>query len=425
LTGPTILPPAKGRPAGYLRTLRPQLPASVWTVLVGVTISAVGSGFVLPFGSIYLHVVRGLPIPVVGLVLSCSALTSLLAGTVGGSLVDRVGPRAMMLAGLVLQTLGYGGLGFVVSAPEAACSMLLIGAGLGSFYPAFASLLAAMTTRQQRSSAASLQYAATNLGLGLGAVIGGLVVSTSRPGSFTTVYLLDAASFVLFGVLVLSRVPSGRNSAAAHEKASYRVVLRDRTFLALVAFNSLVVLSTYAQLDSSVPLYAHLFLGVPTVALGAILAANTAFIVLAQLPITRAVRHLDRSRTLALCASAWLVAWLVGEVASLAYGVAAIWLLGLFAVLFGLGECLLSSAIGPLVADLAPPAVRGRYMAAFNLSWGVGLLLGPTIGGLVVGSVARPSMWLLWAAVALILVVWAERLGRHLPPTANRSPAAD
>ena len=40
------------------------------------------------------------------------------------------------------------------------------------------------------------------------------------------------------------------------------------------------------------------------------------------------------------------------------------------------------------------------------------MLLGPTIGGLVVGSVARAGMWLLWAAVALILVVWAERLGR-------------
>ncbi|MGA2873095.1 MAG: MFS transporter [Candidatus Dormibacteria bacterium] len=425
MTGPPVLPPARGGPVGYLRALRPQLPASVWTVLVGVTISSVGSGFVLPFGSIYLHEVRGLPIAVVGLVLSCSALASLLAGAVGGSLVDRVGPRTMMLAGLVLQTLGYGGLGFVVSAPEAAGSMLLIGAGMGTYYPAFAALLAAVTTRQQRSSAASLQYAATNLGLGLGAVIGGLLVSTSRPGSFTTVYLLDAAGFVLFGVLVLSRVPSGRHRAADHEEASYRVVLRDRILLALIAFNSLLVLSTYAQLDTSVPLYAHLFLGVPTVALGAILAANTAFIVVAQLPITRAVRHLDRSRTLALSASAWLATWLVGEVASLAHGLAAIWLLGLFAVLFGLGECLFSSAIGPLVADLAPPAVRGRYMAAFNLSWSVGMLLGPTIGGLVVGSVARAGMWLLWAAVALILVVWAERLGRRLPRTVNRSPLAD
>jgi MFS family permease len=63
-------------------------------------------------------------------------------------------------------------------------------------------------------------------------------------------------------------------------------------------------------------------------------------------------------------------------------------------------------------------------MAAFNLSWGLGLLVGPAIGGFVVGSFLRPGMWVLWALVALVLVVWAERLGRHLPAGANRGPLA-
>jgi MFS family permease len=423
---PELAPPsASGGPAGYLRSLKPELPASVWTVIAGVAISAVGNGFVLPFGSIYLHVVRGLPIPVVGLIISTSALASLLAGTLGGTLVDRLGPRTMMLGGLILQALGYVWFGFATSAPEAAGSMLLIGAGLGCFYPSMASLLAAVTNRTQRSAAASLQYAATNLGIGLGAVMGGLIVSTSSPSSFTIIYLVDATSFLLFGALVVALVPSGRHLAGTQGHASYRVVLRDRVFMALIAFNAVVVLSTYAQLDTSVPLYARVFLGVPTVALGAILAANTAFIVLAQLPISRAVRHLDRTRTLALSAGAWMLAWVIGEVASLSHGLSASLLLGVFAVCFGLGECLLSATIGPLVADLAPAAVRGRYMAAFNLSWGVGLLVGPTIGGLVVGSVLRPGMWFLWAAVAAGLVVFAGRLGRHLPASVNRGPLAN
>ncbi|HVC24053.1 MAG TPA: MFS transporter [Candidatus Dormibacteraeota bacterium] len=413
-----------GGPAGYLRSLKPELPASVWTVILGVAISSVGNGFVLPFGSIYLHVVRGLPIPLVGVIISTTALASLVAGAVGGSMVDRLGPRTMMLGGLLLQAVGYLGFGFATSAATAAVSMLLIGAGLGCFYPSMASLLAAVTNRTQRSAAAALQYAATNLGIGVGAVIGGLIVSTSSPSSFTTIYLVDAVSFLLFGVLVITLVPSGRHRAEGHERPSYRVVLRDRTFLALIAFNAVLVLSTYAQLETSVPLYARVFLGVPTVALGIILAANTAFIVLAQLPISRAVRHLNRSRTLALSASAWLLAWLIGEVASLTHGLTASLLLGVFAVCFGLGECLLSATIGPLVADLAPAAVRGRYMAAFNLSWGVGLLIGPTVGGLVIGSVVRPGMWFLWAAVAAGLVVFAERLGRRLPASANRGPLA-
>jgi MFS family permease len=97
-----------------------------------VTISSIGTGFVLPFGSIYLHVVRGLPIPVVGLVISASALASLVFGAVGGTLVDRLGPRTMMLGGLTLQTLGFLWLGFSLTAAEAAASMVLIGAGVAA-----------------------------------------------------------------------------------------------------------------------------------------------------------------------------------------------------------------------------------------------------------------------------------------------------
>jgi hypothetical protein len=34
----------------------------------------------------------------------------------------------------------------------------------------------------------------------------------------------------------------------------------------------------------------------------------------------------------------------------------------------------------PLVADLAPPALRGRYMATTGLSWWLGLAIAPTLG---------------------------------------------
>ncbi|MGH7608961.1 MAG: MFS transporter [Candidatus Dormibacteria bacterium] len=388
-----------------------------------MAISSLGTGLVLPFGSIYLHVVRHLAIAVVGAVLSMSALASLLLGVAGGSLVDRVGPRIMMLAGLILQAAGFTVLGFALSWQEAVLAMLLIGAGTGCFYPAFAALVAAITTRTQRSAAAALQYAATNLGIGCGAVVGGVLVAGSSATRFTLIYLLNAASFIAFGVLLALRVPSGHQRPRREATPpSYGAVLHDRVFLALVGFNALVVLSTYAQLDTSVPLYARVFLGVHTVWLGLILAVNTALIVVAQLPLARAVRRLRRSQTLGLSAAAWTVAWLVGELASLGHGAPAAWLLGVYASIFGVGECLLAATIGPLVADLAPAATRGRYMAAFNLSWSAGLLVGPAAGGLVLGSFLRPGMWLLWAAVAAALVGYARWLGRHLPTAVNHPP---
>ena len=411
-----------GGVTGYLLGLRPRLPAAVWTVVAGGAVSALGNGFVLPYGSIYLHVVRGIPIPVVGALLSFSALASLLVAVAGGTLVDRLSPKAVILLGLGFQTVGFASLGFATGIPQAALSLGLVGLGAGCFFPALGALLAAITTRAERTAAASLQYAANNLGIGVGAIVGGLLVSTSRPSSFTLVYLLDAATFVVFAAVAILLVPSGRHREALAKSSGYLAVLGDWRFMAVVLFNVMVVVSTYSQLDSSVPLYARVFLRVPTAAIGLILAANTGFIVLAQLPLARAVRTVPRTTTLTLCGAVWAACWMVGWLASLQRGLAAAAWLGVFAVIFGAGECLLSATLGPLVADLARPALRGRYMATFNLSWSIGLLVGPSLGGVLVGSFLRPWMWLTWAAVAVGLAAWASLLARWLPEAVNRAP---
>lgn len=59
-------------------------------------------------------------------------------------------------------------------------------------------------------------------------------------------------------------------------------------------------------------------------------------------------------------------------------------------VLVGVGECLHTTALMPLVADLAPLALRGRYMAATGFSWWLGLALAPTLGTQLL-SVSAPA----------------------------------
>ena len=41
-----------------------------------------------------------------------------------------------------------------------------------------------------------------NLGIGLGAVIGGLIATTADPSSFTRLFLLDAATFLVFAAVL-------------------------------------------------------------------------------------------------------------------------------------------------------------------------------------------------------------------------------
>jgi MFS family permease len=91
------------------------------------------------------------------------------------------------------------------------------------------------------------------------------------------------------------------------------------------------------------------------------------------------------------------------------------------AVAIGIGECFHTTALMPLVADMAPAALRGRYMAAMSLSWWIGLALAPTVGTRLLA--ASPAAALLPAAgLTLTAGVAALALGRHLPTAIGRTP---
>jgi MFS family permease len=90
-------------------------------------------------------------------------------------------------------------------------------------------------------------------------------------------------------------------------------------------------------------------------------------------------------------------------------------------VAVGVGECFHTTALMPLVADLAPAALRGRYMAAMGLSWWLGLALAPTLGMWLL-SVSPPTALLAAAGVAFAAALAALALERELPPAARLTP---
>ena len=70
------------------------------------------------------------------------------------------------------------------------------GIGNGGFWPAQSTLLAGLTERWQRPSVFSVQRITMNLGIGLGGVVGGLIASTTHPGTFQILFVGDALTFV-------------------------------------------------------------------------------------------------------------------------------------------------------------------------------------------------------------------------------------
>ncbi len=151
---------------------------------------------------------------------------------------------------------------------------------------------------------------------------------------------------------------------------------------------------TQFQLAAPLDFAAH---GVGPVAFSGLMALNGIGVVVLQPLLAPRLHDYDGARVLALSSV------LVG----LGYG------MNVFAgslpayaagtVLYTVGEVLGFPVASAIVADLAPPDLRGRYQGAFSMSWGLAFTLSPLIGGEVLHRLGGQVLWLGCLALGLLM----------------------
>ena len=76
------------------------IPRVARPVLLGNGLAAIGNGLTMPLLVIYLGQVRGLGTVVAGLLVAALAVVALICAGPVGTLVDRFGPRPVLMVGL-------------------------------------------------------------------------------------------------------------------------------------------------------------------------------------------------------------------------------------------------------------------------------------------------------------------------------------
>lgn len=409
----------------WLRRFDPQLPRPVWLLQLGGVMNSFGNGVVLPFLVIYLHEIRGFGLGTAGAVLAVSSAAQLLAGLGAGPLVDRLGPRPVLGAGLVMQAVGFGLFPLVHSPWQAFALIAIEGAGSAGFWPSQSTLIARLTPPERRHAAYAQQRVTMNLGIGLGGLAGGLIAHSHDARSFTILFLLDAATFLAYA-LVLFFVPDPgiAEEERSPERSSYRAVARDRLFAGLWMLNFLFVAAGYS-LFNLIPPFAHAHAGISLREVGVAFAVNTGLIVVVQLPIAQAIEGRRRMRALALMPALFAVAWLVLDAGVAWLDATPAFVAVIVAVaIFGIGECFHGPAHQALVADIAPGHLRGRYFAVHSLSWGLAGTVGPAVGGLLLAT-APFALWPAAAAVCVAAGAGALALERLVPARYVRIPRGE
>jgi MFS family permease len=400
--------------AGWVRTFDPQLPRDVWLLQLGGVMNSFGNGILLPFLVIYLHDVRGFGLGISGVIVSASAAAQLSAGAFAGPLVDRFGPKRILGGGLVLQAVGIGLLPFVRRPWEALLLIAIEGAGSAGFWPSQSTLIARLTPPHRRHAAFAQQRLTMNLGIGIGGLVGGVIADVSHPTTFTVLFVVDAFTFLAYVAVLTLIADPGAGDSESESKASYREVLRDGLFIRLWTLNFLFVAAGYSLINL-VPPFTRDHAGVTEQQIGIFFFVNTAVIVIAQLPISRAIEGRRRMRALALMPLLWAVAWLLLDAGTYWLDATGAFVAVTIALgIFGIGECFHGPAHQALVAEIAPDRLRGRYFAVHSLSWGLAGTVGPAVGGFILAS--RPfALWPLAAAVCLVAASGAVAVERRVP----------
>ena len=388
------------------------LSAELWLVQIGVFVNALGWGAVLPFEVIYLHDGRGFSLGTAGLVAGSVTGVAVLAAPLSGPLIDRFGARAAAAGAGVALGIGYAGLAFAHTELAAFAAAVVAGAGNGALLPAQSTLLASLAAPGLRHRVTAVSRVCTNAGFGLGGALGGLIASFGVSG-LMALFLLNAATYVVYVVVLIAivREPPRPGLVAG----GYLRVLRDRPFLRLAAANTALIAVGWGVFSWIVPLYAKNELQVSSELVGLLLLANALTVVVVQVPVAKVAEGRRRVVLMASSGAIFAGAYL------LALAVPSFGTLLVTAVAIGVGECLHAAVLMPLVADLAPPALRGRYMASMGLSWWIGLALGPIVGTQLLG-VSTGLLFGACAAAASAASVSLLALEPALPEPSRLTP---
>ncbi|MYX94880.1 MFS transporter [Streptomyces sp. SID486] len=399
--------------------------AAMRRIHVGNALSAFGLGFTVPYLYVYVAQVRGLGAMTAGLVLAVFAVAALIVLPFAGRAIVRRGPLPVLLAALVTAALGALSLGLAGGATTVLLAAAALGAGQAVMHPALATMIVDCSTADTRSRAFAMQFFLQNLGLGVGGLIGGHLVDTTRVSSFTLLFAIEAAMFLLL-VVVMATVrmphsPRMEDAPAASAKGSWRQLLGNRAMVQLCVLGFVLFFACYGQFESGLSAYGVEAAGISTSALGTALAANTLMIVIAQFAVLKLVERRRRSRVIAAVGLIWAVAWLAAGYAGLGHGsqeMATAAFVSTYA-LFGLGEAMLSPTVAPLVADLAPEGMAGQYNSAFALVKQLALAVGPAVGGPLGASLHGPYV-VTFLLFSLGITFLALRLGRQLTAVQDR-----
>ncbi len=384
------------------------MPRALWLLIIGMAVNVIGSSFLWPLNTIYIHDHLGKSLSVAGIVLMLNAGANVIGNLYGGHLFDKIGGYKSILLGIFISLAALVGLTFWHGWPEYVVFLTIVGFGTGIIFPSMYAMAGSVWKEGGRKAFNAL-YVAQNLGVAVGAALGGLVADYS----FQLIFLANMVMYVIFLLIAVFGyksilVDSGKqeNKAEAEKGIKSKANLQA---LMILCLGYLLCWVAYVQWTTTIASYTQ-EINITLTQYSFLWTINGAIIVLGQPLLNGVLKFLSSSLKLQILIGIgiFIISFIVaGNASAFSEFLVAM-------IILTIGEMFIWPAVPTVAFSLAPKGREGFYQGIVNSTATGGRMIGPLLGGMLVDLYSMSALFTVLIGLFLIAIVTTLLYDRNL-----------
>jgi len=348
---------------------------------------------------LYFVRVADIPLGTAGVLLTVATLFSIAVPAVVGLVIDRMGPRNLVVGAQFAQALAFVGFFFGRSLWLLFLCALVTTAGQRVFWSSIFSLLSDVADEGDRDRWFGLGGMMQAGGFALGGLAAGVLLALGGTTPFLIAMAVNAVTFCLAGLLLLQLHPS-HHQRSTEDTGPAPLLRKDRPYLSLIAANTLLALCMM-MLGVGLPVYIADALPAPEWLVGPLLAGVSVVLATGQTIVVRRTEKRRRTTALVVTGVVW-AAW--GLMMASLTQLPAAWVtvaLVLATMVYAFASLVHSATNNALAASVAPVIGRGKYLSYWQYAFTFASVLAPAFFTQLF-EVRHELPWLVTAVIGLV-----------------------
>jgi len=384
------------------------MPRALWLLIIGMAVNVTGSSFLWPLNTIYIHDHLGKSLSMAGVVLMLNSAASVVGNLFGGNLFDKIGGYKSILLGIGITLAALVGLTFWHGWPEYIVFLTIVGFGTGIVFPSMYAMAGSVWKEGGRKAFNAI-YVAQNLGVAVGAALGGIVAEYS----FQLIFLANTLMYVIFLLIAIFGYRGIDMVTAKHTSIIQEngLVKNHRKLHALIilCIGYLLCWVAYVQWQTTIASYTQK-IHISLTQYSLLWTVNGALIVLGQPLLNLFLKKFGKSlkKQMIIGMIIFIVSFLVAAKSSDFTG----FMTGM--IILTIGEMFIWPAVPTVANDLAPKGREGFYQGIVNSTATGGRMIGPLAGGMLADYFGMSVLFLAMIILFLVSIITTAMYDKKL-----------